>query len=331
MVDTVVDEVAAVVIGRNEGERLLRCLVSLSESLNHIVYVDSGSTDGSVAAAEALGIMVVELDMAKPFTAARARNAGAYEAFQLFPNMQYIQFIDGDCEINAAWLNSAYDFLSSEPEYAIVCGRRRERYPEATVFNLLCDIEWDTPIGDALSCGGDALIRVESYQAVAGYNESLIAGEEPEMCYRLRQQGWKIRRSDEEMTLHDAAMSTLSQWWNRAKRAGYAYANNYQLHGGGEEQFKRREVRSILLWGLVFPAVIFALGLYHGVFFGLFSIYAIQVGRIMFGIRHREVSFRTVFYYSLSTVAAKWPQLFGLAEFWVNHVNRRQGRLIEYK
>jgi len=70
-------QIAAIAIGRNEGPRLEACLASLrAAGLTRIVYVDSGSTDGSVDAATDTGAVVVPLDMSKPFTAARARNAG---------------------------------------------------------------------------------------------------------------------------------------------------------------------------------------------------------------------------------------------------------------
>lgn len=73
--------VAAVAIGRNEGARLVACLESMVGRVDPIIYVDSGSTDNSVAEARARGAEVVELDMSIPFTAARARNAGAARAF----------------------------------------------------------------------------------------------------------------------------------------------------------------------------------------------------------------------------------------------------------
>ena len=65
--------VSVVVIGRNEGERLKRCLASLATDSTCIVYVDSGSSDGSVDHARKSGVDVVELDLSIPFTAARAR------------------------------------------------------------------------------------------------------------------------------------------------------------------------------------------------------------------------------------------------------------------
>ena len=76
MSDSALHQIAVVVIGRNEGERLRQCLMSIDKGVAGIVYVDSGSTDQSIALAESLGAQVVELDASIPFTAARARNVG---------------------------------------------------------------------------------------------------------------------------------------------------------------------------------------------------------------------------------------------------------------
>jgi glycosyltransferase involved in cell wall biosynthesis len=65
-----------VVIGRNEGERLVRCLQSLAQFGAPLVYVDSNSTDGSSEQAQRLGAHAVQLDLTQSFTAARARNLG---------------------------------------------------------------------------------------------------------------------------------------------------------------------------------------------------------------------------------------------------------------
>jgi glycosyltransferase involved in cell wall biosynthesis len=110
---TRLDDVAVVAIGRNEGERLQRCLRSVVGRVALVVYVDSGSTDGSVAFAQSLGCEVVALDLSTPFTAARARNAGAQRALALQPDLAFIQFVDGDCEVDPSWLPTAHAFLKS--------------------------------------------------------------------------------------------------------------------------------------------------------------------------------------------------------------------------
>lgn len=208
--------IGVVVIGRNEGQRLERCLVSLAHGADKVMYVDSGSTDGSLQLAANLGVAVLALDMSIPFTAARARNEGFAALQRLLPSMQLVQFVDGDCEVNASWLATAQAFLEQHPAVAVVCGRRRERFPQRSVYNLLCDLEWDTPVGEAKACGGDALMRADAFAAVGGFRPDLIAGEEPELCVRLRANGWKIWRLAAEMTLHDAGMTRFTQWWRRS-------------------------------------------------------------------------------------------------------------------
>ncbi|MEM9568307.1 MAG: glycosyltransferase, partial [Cyanobacteria bacterium P01_E01_bin.34] len=191
--------IGVVTIGRNEGERLVRCLKSLQAQLPPtmpVVYVDSGSTDASIQSAEQLGVSVVQLDMSVPFTMARGRNAGFQYLINHYPDLDYVQFIDGDCELVDGWLDNALDFITEDESLAVVCGRRRERLPDASPYNRLADMEWNTLVGEANACGGDALMRVAAIRQVDGYNPKLIAGEEPEMCIRLRAKGWKIWRID---------------------------------------------------------------------------------------------------------------------------------------
>lgn len=323
--------VGAVVIGRNEGQRLITCLDSLLNNVEYIVYVDSGSSDSSLQEASVRGVECISLDMNIPFTAARARNEGANYLLQKYPDIKVIQFIDGDCEIQKDWLNKAESFLDENNEYAVVCGRRRERFPERSIYNQLCDIEWNTPAGDAAACGGDALIRTDAFRQVNGYRDDLIAGEEPEMCFRLREKGWKIYRLDEEMTLHDAAITKFSQWWSRAKRAGYAYASLSFLHGTSPESFKVKEVASILLWGGVLPVlVIFMATLYLGAFF-LLLLYPLQICRLTLKFKSLNKPKTVIMSYAISTVIAKFPQFVGIMKFAVNRLLGDDAHIIEYK
>lgn len=323
--------IGAVVIGRNEGDRLKQCLGSLCNELEYIVYVDSGSMDESVRVAQSLGVIVVSLDMNLPFTAARARNAGLAALIQNQPTIDYVQFVDGDCEVQPGWITKAKEFLDNHQEFSAVCGRRRERYPEVSVYNLLCDIEWDTPTGEAKACGGDVLCRVIALKAVAGYRETLIAGEEPEMCYRMRQLGWKIMRLNAEMTLHDAAMTSLGQWWKRNQRAGHAYAESYALHGHESERFRKKETRSIVFWGAVIPIIFLLLYLIDDAFVILWMIYPLQILRLAFQYKRKLGSFNQGLIYSLSNVLGKLPQLIGVFGFLKNHARGKQAELIEYK
>ncbi|HEY9828248.1 MAG TPA: glycosyltransferase family A protein, partial [Stenomitos sp.] len=133
-----------VVIGRNEGQRLAVCLESALLQSPWVIYVDSGSTDNSLAIAKNLGADIVVLDPMQPFTAARARNAGLERLLELYPTASTVQFVDGDCQLEREWCDRAAALLEAQPDLAVVCGRRRERYPDASIYNRLCDVEWDT-------------------------------------------------------------------------------------------------------------------------------------------------------------------------------------------
>lgn len=329
--------IGVVAIGRNEGERLRRCLLSLNPAHLPIVYVDSGSTDGSADLASSLGVDVVDLDLSVPFTAARARNTGFERLRQIAPTIEFVQFVDGDCEVVAGWLEKAEAALTANPKVAVACGRRRERHPEASIYNRLCDIEWDTPIGKAGACGGDALMRVAAFQQVNGFNPTLIAGEEPELCLRLRQNGWTILRLEAEMTLHDAAMTRFGQWWKRATRAGYAYAEGAYLHGRSPEKHFVRERRRILIWGFLLPVIfIAAVPLTWGPFLGNgcpllgFWLYPIWMLRIALKMRQR-LGFRYALAWGVSCMASKLPEFVGLCKYYWRKWRGGAGKLIEYK
>ena len=315
----------AVVIGRNEGPRLTACLASLQGCVRRIVYVDSGSDDGSCAQAEALGVLVVRLDMGRPFTAARARNAGLAALAADPPAL--VQFVDGDCEVEPGWIAAAAAFLAGRPDVAVVCGRRRERHPERSVYNRLVEAEWDTPVGEARACGGDALMRHAAVAAAGGYRDDLIAGEEPELCLRLRRAGWRVWRIDAPMTRHDAAMTRFSQWWRRSRRAGHAFAEGAALHGAGPERHWVAETRRALLWGAALPAVALAGAAFHPSLALLLLAWPAQVVRLAL----RRGGGRGAWEQAVFTVLGKLPEAQGVIGFHVDRLRGRRRGLIEYK
>lgn len=327
--------IGVVTIGRNEGARLIRCLNSLLQQLPvnvPIVYVDSGSTDGSIEAAAVLGVYTISLDMTVPFTMARGRNTGFRYLVETFPQLEYVQFIDGDCELVEGWIEQALPSLQENPQLAIVCGRRRERFPDASPYNRLAEMEWNTPVGEATACGGDALARIAAIQQVNGYTDSLICGEEPEMCIRLRQRGWKIQRIDADMTLHDAAMTRFTQWWRRSIRGGWAIAEGSALHGELPERYMVRETTSGWLWGLIIPLL--AIGLSRmtmGLSLLLLLGYAVLLVRVYQFRRGRGDSAAEARLYAAFCVLSKVPQFIGQTKYWLNRWQGKHATLIEYK
>lgn len=274
-------DIGFVVIGRNEGERLVRCLDSLPLPADRVAYVDSGSTDGSIEMAEALGVRVIRLDTARPFTAGRARNEGFQALHAAHPDLEFVQFVDGDCELDPNWIATASEFLRKNERVAIVCGRRRERFPEKSLYNRICDREWDAPVGEIGQCGGDSLVRISAFTQVHGFTDALIAGEEPELCNRLRLASWKIWRLKAEMTLHDAAMLHFRQWWLRGVRSGFGFAQGHAVTAATAEPMYRRELRRALIGGGIVPAAtLFAAIAISPWALGLCLAYPVQALRI---------------------------------------------------
>jgi glycosyltransferase involved in cell wall biosynthesis len=320
-------KIGVVIIGRNEGERLVKCLASVNQQDNHIVYVDSNSSDNSVENAKNVGADVINLDMSKPFSAARARNTGWQFLLAHYPDIEFIQFIDGDCELQPDWLEHAFEFLSQNRSYAIVCGRRRERYPNATLYNQFCDDEWNTPVGDALACGGDALMRAQCLIEVDGYKDFFVAGEEPEMCYRLRQKSWQIYRFNAEMTLHDANITKFSQWWKRANRAGFAFALSAKEHGKASEKFGVRRALRSLIWSGLLGCIVF-LSIIEPVMLFTLLIYPLQIIKMFLKQKDKSLyGFKSCAFLMIS----KLPEALGVLELMIKTFKKQDYTIIEYK
>lgn len=337
--------VGFVAIGRNEGERLKQCLQSLQKVSTTIVYVDSGSADGSVDFARKLGVDVVELDLSKGFTMARGRNAGWKRLVEISPLTTHVHFVDGDCELAEGWLPKALEYMRNHEDKVVVCGRRRERHSERSLYNRLIDIEWNTPSGDARSCGGDALFRRDVLEALGGYQEALIAGEEPELCRRIRGEGWKIARLDEDMTWHDANMLNFSQWWRRYVRGGYGacdVARRSALSGAvGKEILFADQVRSARIWAGGSTAIVLIAALSSlilgrplilvAVIMTLVFLWVAQGVRIGISQRQRAGGIGIAMIHGLMLMLAKLPQALG---GWKYQSDLRRGiipKLIEYK
>ena len=248
--------IGIVAIGRNEGARLEPCLASLLSQTKRVVYADSRSSDDSVAVARRLGVETVVLPADAPLSAAAGRAAGYACLRSTYPEVELVQFIDGDCLLDPDWLAAAERFLGEHPRSAVVCGRRYEAHPGASLYNAMCDAEWNTPVGAAEACGGDALYRAQAYEAIGGFRADLLAGEEPELCARLRGHGWEIWRIDARMTEHDARMLGFGQWWRRSLRGGHGYAQVWDVTRASPHRLYGRQLASALAWVIALPLAI---------------------------------------------------------------------------
>jgi glycosyltransferase involved in cell wall biosynthesis len=326
---------SVVMIGRNEGERLRRCLESVfamqrgSWALD-VLYVDSGSSDGSLALAESLGARTIALHPKRP-TAALGRNAGWRAA-----SSELILFLDGDTVLAKNFFLASLAELH-EPRVAVVWGHRRELHPERSVYNRVLDLDWIYAPGLAPFCGGDALFRRDVLVETGGFDETLIAGEEPELCRRILAAGHLILHSDTPMTGHDLAITSFRQYWQRATRAGHAFAEVAQRFEKDPEPFwskevRRNRVRATALLTLGFATVLMAAILKSAwpLLTGL-SLFGLIIVRTAWKARWKSRNKTTLLLYAVHSHLQQLPIAWGQMQF---ALNRRRGvaaRLVEYK
>lgn len=319
--------VGLVLIGRNEGDRLNRALDAAQGQAVRIVYVDSGSTDGSVAAAHAAGAEVVELDMSTPFSAARARNAG-FARLQEGEPPELVQFIDGDCALVPGWIEAAVAHMAVHETLAVVTGWRSEIHRDASVYNQMCDHEWRRPAGQITACGGDMLVRVQAFHQVGGFSEDVIAAEDDEFCLRLAAAGWQLERLPLEMTRHDAAMTRFDQWWRRAVRAGHGFAQVGNLHPGYFHSEKRR----VLLFGLILPVVALLGALWTpAVPLAVLALYVLSYLRTLRGLQAEGLPAPQARRHAVFLTLSKFPNLWGMAKYHLTRARNRRPEIIEYQ
>jgi glycosyltransferase involved in cell wall biosynthesis len=330
--------VGAVVIGRNEGERLRRCLQTIDPTAAKVVYVDSGSTDGSAALARQMGVDVLELDTTIPLCAARARNEGYARLTSIHRGLQFVQFVDGDCELTGDWLTVAVTALREGPKLAIVAGWLRERQPERSVFNRLGDLEWNfAGVGVVDSVGGIFMVRCEAFSGVGGFDPTLSAGEEAVLCQRLRAKGWRVVRLDHDMAWHDLAMTRFGQWWRRVIRFGYASMDVATRFGLPEARRNNWRARVWTVWLIVTVVAALLAATSAGSTAGatvalvLSGLWPAQVCRIAFRTWRKGQSPTLSATYALFVMLSLWPQFLGQMLFLLDRRGKRTFRLIEYK
>lgn len=324
---------SVVVIGRNEGESLARCLASVRSIQNasgevELIYVDSASTDASPDIAAEAGATVIHLNAQRP-TAALARNAGARAA--LAP---IVLFLDGDTILDPQFVAQSLPSFA-DTKVAVICGNRRELRPEASFFNRVLDLDWMSPAGVVDYCGGDALMRRSVLEEMGGYDPGLIAGEEPDLCRRMRGKGHLVLHLDLAMTGHDLRMTRWSQYWIRAVRTGYAYAQLSARYRGTplplwEAEAKRNKVRGTAFLGALAMAPFAAAALPAAAFLMLLAA-AFLAARSAWKMRWKSSDRWTLVLYGIHSHVQQIPILLGQWNYAWDCRTGRTRYLIEYK
>jgi glycosyltransferase involved in cell wall biosynthesis len=326
---------SVVVIGRNETGRLTACLESIRAAKNmpeplELIYVDSNSTDDSVERAGAFGAKVIALSAGK-LSAARARNAGWRAA-----TAPFILFLDGDTVLHPDFVQRAMKGFDDQ-RIAVIWGHRRESRTKASAYNRILDLDWIYPPGFAEFCGGDAIMRRSALEQVNGFNADLIAGEEPDLCRRMRAEGNLIFHIDAPMTSHDLAILHFNQYWRRAVRSGYAYAEVADRYRGTPDPLWNKESRGNLLRGSLYTLI--ALGVLAAsvllqswipLFIGALGGAALAIRTALLS-RWKGAAWNTLLLYGIHSHVQHVPILQGQILYLWGRWRRHDRGLIEYK
>lgn len=326
--------VGVVVIGRNEGERLVRCLRSVMGDGRPVVYVDSNSADGSVAVAEGLGVRTITLRTG-PFTAARGRQAGFEALLDAHPGLEFVMFIDGDCVMDAGWLPAAAAFMDTHPRCGAISGRRREEHADGSFWARLIDLDWDAPPGRVGYPGGDSLCRVAAVRDVGGWTTGLIAGEDPDLGFRMNDAkggGWEVHRLGAEMTLHDMRMRSFREYWRRAVRSGHAYTEVGWAHRRGAGAGWWRRTLGVMFYGAAAPLLIAALAWFYWPAAALLSLLYVRIMLVMVrSCRAKGAGWGTAMAYAALNTVCKAGCAIGGLRYVLGRVTGRRAALIEYR
>ena len=334
MSETAEAALSVVVIGRNEGQRLARCLESVRGIRGfrrvQLVYVDSASVDGSPELAAQYDAEVIVVHPERP-TAAFGRNAGWRHATE-----EFVLFLDGDTILHPDFPMAAFNAMATDSKICAVWGHRRELYPEKSIYIRVLDLDWVYAPGIVEACGGDVLMRRSALLEAGGYDDRLIAGEEPELCRRLRARGYSILHIDHPMTRHDLHITRWSQYWTHARRGGYAYAEIADRFQRTEDPFWHADARRGAILGCVlgfsFVVALAASFRYQylpmAIWSGLFL--AVSV-RSAWKARWKCNNAMTLLLYGIHSQLQHIPILMGQSQFILDKRRGKQRGLIEYK
>ncbi len=306
-----------VVIGYNEADQLHDCLLSAAAARDagqagEIIYVDGGSTDESRTIAESYHVDAV-LGGSVRRSAAVNRNVGWRHA-----QSPLIQFLDADMVLDRNWLTIASARLTADPDCAVVCGAINER--RQSIWSRVFQLDWHRSPGPIAYCGGAALMRRAALDAVNGFPEDVAYGEEPLLCWRIRNDvGHTIEYLDASMVTHDLAFRGFKDYWQRCKRVGETQAAIATRCWHTPDPLWRRETLRTLFWVAAYVVVLVTLAAapvaFKAAAVGAVGFVLLRKMAQSFGAGQSPV---VASLYALHTYFAKIPIAIGMVRWWLS-------------
>ena len=168
--------ISVIVIGKNEGERLEACLTSAQRALRmlsyELIYVDSHSTDDSLAIARAHGARCF-LPEETDTTAGLGRYIGTQAA-----HGEYLLFLDGDMQLQQGFVERAMLRVAAGGCDG-VCGIRTDHYMKDGKVVSVCENYFGcTQERVAPEFGGAIFLTAQALERCGGWATDTVACEE---------------------------------------------------------------------------------------------------------------------------------------------------------
>ena len=146
------------------------------------------------------------------------------------------------------------------------------------------------------------------------FDEGLKAGEEPDLCYRVRQSGGKIVCVDAPMVTHDLGMRSFSQYWQRGVFSGKGYAKVALRYWRNSEKLWLRELvvnfSEPLWWGIVLAMGWYFGGIQSGVAL-LLVWWSMRAAQIAYAMRARHLGVARSLLYGVHCQLVRLPVAIG--------------------
>jgi glycosyltransferase involved in cell wall biosynthesis len=217
--------VSLIIPAKNEAQLVGGCIQAAKRSLdraasNHeIILVDNDSTDATAAIAEGLGCMVISI---RGGTIGALRNAGARAAIG-----DFLAFLDADCLVFDDWAKCCLERLA-DAEVGLV----GTRAIPALVNAARIEVCWHrmvsgAPRPDRVAWLGSSnmVLRRLVFNEVGGFDESLSAAEDVDLCYRIGRR-YAIVLEKRVDTIHLRESKTIGELFRREYARG---RNNIQI------------------------------------------------------------------------------------------------------
>jgi len=258
--------ISVVIIGLNISEKVVNCIKSVKESKYpnlEIIYVDGGSSDGSVEKVKKLGYVKVIESNHENQTGGRQRNIGWRSS-----KSDLIQFLDGDVLMDPNWINHAFKKINDR--FIAVCGYRKERYPNKNWYNLINDIDWEKNIGETHHFGAEVLIKKSVLDDVGGYDDELISGQNGDISFRIKEKGYHILRIDKIMSYHNIKKNNFRKYFWRNFRHGYGHIQVAIRHYKKNGRRLLNNYIKIVIKGILNPVLILLFIFFKNFYFLIF-------------------------------------------------------------